>query len=74
MSDERARETEPEFMGHMELMRDVSRLREIERVFNEGWLPEIPGETPSIKTRSLRQLRALIPEFGSGDQPDGTPS
>lgn len=51
--------------GHVdriaELERENERLAEIERIFNEGWLPAIPGEGASLKLRSLHELRDLIP-------------
>lgn len=43
------------------LERENERLAEIERIFNEGWLPAIPGEGASLKLRSLHELRDLIP-------------
>lgn len=38
----------------------AERLEEIERVFNEGWLPEIPGERAGLRLRAIYGLRALI--------------
>lgn len=39
---------------------EIGRLHEIERVFNEGWLPPIPGERGALKLSAVKQLRALI--------------
>jgi hypothetical protein len=47
-----------EIVGAAEV--EVQRLREIERVFNEGWLPPIPGEPGGLRGRSVQELRALI--------------
>lgn len=38
----------------------AERLEEIERVFNAGWLPEIPGQRAEMRLRQLYELRALI--------------
>lgn len=38
------------------------RLAEITRVFNEGYLPPVPGDRETLRLRALNQLRHLIPE------------
>lgn len=41
--------------------RELERLKEIERVFNDGWLQPIPGDNATLRGPELHRLRELIP-------------